>query len=268
MHSSESAQYGKCRVGVRHHLESLKRERESNGNESLSKHLSSSMGSTDHGSPGYTYPPPYARRGHRRNRTTFTRQQLEELERLFDQTHYPDVFMREDLAARINLTEARVQKQLKFYGQNNRSLSCHICLTTFKDLADVKVWFQNRRAKWRKTERGNRKQGEKEEDSPSETEDTKPVTTQAVKKSPPTTYEDSYAKYSSPAPRLSHLPYPYSQYQSAYCSPYSPYDQRSYGSGISYPFPVEGSLETYPHTTRPSMVLSSNPSINTLGWRT
>ncbi|ELW72866.1 Homeobox protein NOBOX, partial [Tupaia chinensis] len=88
----------------------------------------------------------------KKTRTLYRSDQLEELERIFQEDHYPDSDKRQEIAQTVGVTPQRIMVKgwppvagVEETVWLNDTLVC-------------RVWFQNRRAKWRKVEKLNSKE--------------------------------------------------------------------------------------------------------------
>ncbi|XP_007522437.1 homeobox protein NOBOX [Erinaceus europaeus] len=97
-------------------------------------HLLHNLGQNNQNAEQRKRPPEMACPVKKKTRTLYRSDQLEELERIFQEDHYPDGDKRREISQAVGVTPQRIM-----------------------------VWFQNRRAKWRKVEKLN---GKESQDSP------------------------------------------------------------------------------------------------------
>uniref|UniRef100_A0A8D0WJ31 NOBOX oosis homeobox n=1 Tax=Sus scrofa TaxID=9823 RepID=A0A8D0WJ31_PIG len=115
--------------------------------------------------------------GRKKTRTLYRSDQLEELEKFFQEDHYPDSEKRREIAQTVNVAPQRIM-----------------------------VWFQNRRAKWRKVEKMN---GKENKDTPAGAEPS-PTSNQgsSAAEPPPAVPTDPEPEIFPQEPPLDPLPEP------------------------------------------------------------
>lgn len=158
-------------------------------------------------------------RKQRRGRTTFTRAQLDVMQTLFQKTRYPDIFMREEVALKLNLAESKVQ-----------------------------VWFKNNRAKFRQPQKDNVRNNNKSPTSTmnSNSPHTTPSSSPVSSYNKPTPVSSPQTNVCMNAPTSIWRPAPISPMNDLYQNNYAP------RPGISYAprpeiYPTSNTLTCYSH---------------------
>ncbi|XP_054420211.1 homeobox protein NOBOX [Pteronotus mesoamericanus] len=108
-------------------------------------------------------PPEVTCQARKKTRTLYRSDQLEELERLFQADHYPDSDKRREIAQTVGVTPQRIMVKGPGQWRGAGDPPASAPFVRPSRCLSLQVWFQNRRAKWRKVEKLN---GKESKDSP------------------------------------------------------------------------------------------------------